>query len=100
MLLSTPLTLIGASELKNYFNVDLNEQYYLPLSGQTIRKRIYKYHSGQIAKIEYLKFDSEDWIGHADSFYRDSVWTYFNRFGDTTKVEYYKRNKLVKTVNK
>jgi len=56
---------------------------------------------GGLALNKYYRLQSADQVVDDESqLPKDSVWTYFNSIGDTTKVEVYNNGKLISTTVK
>jgi len=77
------------------------ESGYYPHTGYTIKNEEWNYPDGKHAVTKYFKLNSEKYEQAPESaFKRDSTWVYFDKRGDTTKMEWYKNGRLVKTLNK
>ncbi len=74
---------------------------YYPHNGYTIKNEEWNYPDGKHAVTKYFKLNSEKYEqAPASAFKRDSTWVYFDKTGDTTKMEWYKNGRLIKTLNK
>jgi heme/copper-type cytochrome/quinol oxidase subunit 2 len=74
---------------------------YNPLNGFITKEEEWNYPGGKMAIRKYFKLNSEQYQDVNDSRYvKDSTWTYWDKNGDTIKIEWYKNGKLIKTVNK
>jgi hypothetical protein len=73
---------------------------YYPHDGYTIKTEEWDYPGGKPAVTKYFKLNSEEYESAPESaFQKDSVWVYFDKAGDTTKMEWYKNGRLIR-VNK
>lgn len=100
ILISTPVTLVSVMIIKMPVTTFLSEESTNPRNGHTIRRTVYRYITGQVSKIEYHRFNSEDWTDHKQEFYKDSVWTSFNAHGDTVNIETYRHDSLINMIRK
>ena len=73
---------------------------YYPHNGYTIKNEEWNYPDGKHAVTKYFRLNSEKYERAPESaFKRDSTWVYFDKTGDTTKMEWYKNGRLIRTVN-
>jgi hypothetical protein len=74
---------------------------YITREGYVLKHEEWVYNSGKIAVNKYYKLvnQNED-TGDDAEFPKDSVWTYFNRGGDTVKVEHYDKGRLLSSTQK
>jgi hypothetical protein len=77
------------------------ESGYNPRNGYTIKEEEWNYPGGKMAIRKYFKLNTEQYQDVSDLLYvKDSTWTYWDKNGDTAKIEWYKNGKLIKTINK
>ena len=95
MILCTPLSIWGFSALIRP-EIQLSGTGYNPRNGITIKSETWNYNSGQTAIRKFWKLDSENWTNSAENDYKkDSLWVYFDKNGDTLKVEKYNNDQLI-----
>jgi len=64
---------------------------YNPRNGYTIKDEEWNYPGGKMAIRKYFKLNTEQYQNVNDSLYKkDSTWTYWDKYGDTSKIEWYK----------
>src|ERR1700722_196504 len=102
LVFSTPIPFLALFYILNPpFAIYQAESGYYPHNGCKIKNEEWNYPDGKPAVTKYFKLNSEDWNNAADSeFKKDSVWVYFDKDGDTSKMEWYKNGRLVKTIKK
>ena len=95
LILCSPLSFLGFSSLTRP-EMHLIGTGYNPRNGITIKSETWNYNSGQTAIRKFWKLDTENWSIYDDSEYKkDSTWIYFNKEGDTLKIEKYKNDQLI-----
>ncbi|MEH6764610.1 MAG: hypothetical protein V7655_08915 [Aequorivita antarctica] len=95
LILCTPLSIWGFSSLGRP-EMELSGTSYNPRNGITIKSETWNYNSGQTAVTKFWKLDTENWTGYDDSEYKkDSIWVYYDKKGDTLRIEKYKNDQLV-----
>jgi hypothetical protein len=72
---------------------------YIEKGNYTLKHEEWVYHSnGKLAVNKYYRFNRpSDEDQDEDKKIRDSTWTYFNKSGDTVKIEHYKNGHLFST---
>lgn len=75
---------------------------FTPKNGETIKSETWVYNNGKLAIRKYWKINIENYNGNGDddSFKKDSTWIYLKKDGDTLKIETYKDNQLIETLEK
>ncbi|WP_143185698.1 hypothetical protein [Psychroflexus salarius] len=97
LILCTPLSIWGFSALTRP-EIQLSGTGYNPTNGITIKTETWIYNSGQTAVRKFWKLDKVNSTNSEESEYKkDSIWVYFDKKGDTLKVEKYKNDKLIET---
>ena len=93
-----PILLISKFEEKDYYLASTTNY---PENGSTFRIEEWNYTTGDIMLIKYWKTNVDN-CNMCDSsvFKKDSTWTYFDRKGDTIRLEYYKDGRLIKVITK
>ena len=96
LFLSTPLTTGIASYLINS-DIELSVSSYISKKGGVIRYEEWVYrHSQKTAIIKFWKSNAENHFEMDDkNFKKDSNWIYFDKKGDTIKIEKYKNDSLI-----
>jgi len=95
LLLCTPLSIWGFYSLIRP-EIELSSTGYNPKNGITIKSEWWNYNSGQTAVRKFWKLNTENYGGYDDSEYKkDSIWIYYDKTGDTIKIEKYKNDKLI-----
>ena len=97
MILCTPLSIWGFSGLLES-EIQLVGTDYNPTNGITIKTETWNFNSGKTAVKKYWKLNTENWTDSTESdFKKDSIWVYFDKKGDTIKVEKYTNDLLIET---
>jgi hypothetical protein len=97
LILCSPLSIWGFSTITRP-EIQLSSTGYNPINGITIKTETWDYNSGQTAIRKFWKLDKENWTNSEENEYkRDSIWVYFDKKGDTLKVEKYKNDELIQT---
>ncbi|TXD72141.1 hypothetical protein [Aequorivita antarctica] len=95
LILCTPLSIWGFSSLARP-EMELSGTSYNPRNGIIIKSETWNYNSGQTSVTKFWKLDTENWTGYDDSEYKkDSIWVYYDKKGDTLRIEKYKNDQLV-----
>ncbi len=95
MILCTPLSIWGFSALTKP-EIQLSGTGYNQRNGITIKSETWNYNSGETAIRKFWKLDSENWTNSTENDYKkDSLWVYFDKKGDTLKVEKYNNDQLI-----
>ena len=98
LLLCTPLSIWGISSLTRP-EIEWSSTAYHPKNGVTIKSETWNYRSGQTAIIKFWKLDTESGISSNEKDYKkDSLWVYFDKNGDTLKIEKYKNDQLIEKI--
>jgi len=97
LLFCTPIPLLAFTELTKPEMTRAGSGYN-PKNGKTHKTETWIYKPGVIAIKKYWILDSEDWTGADESgFKKDSTWVYFDKDGDTLKIERYIEDKLIES---
>ena len=100
LIFCTPLPLLVFTELTKPEMTRTGTDYW-PKDGKTLKIETWIYKPGQIAVKKYWSLETEKWTEKEENdFKRDSTWVYFDKNGDTLKIEQYENDKLMKTIEK
>ncbi len=98
LILCTPLSIWGFSALTRP-EIQLSGTGYNPRNGITIKTETWNYSSGQTAVTKFWKLDTENWTSSDENqFKKDSIWVYYDKTGDTLKIEKYKNDQFVEKI--
>ncbi|WP_373060431.1 hypothetical protein [Zunongwangia sp. H14] len=92
LILCTPLSVWAVSSLARP-EIHLGGTGYNPIKGITIKSETWNYNSGQIAVTKFWKLNTDDNSGYK----KDSIWVYYDKKGDTVKIEKYKNDQLIES---
>jgi|TARA_B110000027_G_C16092247_1_gene289025 hypothetical protein len=93
--LCSPLSILGFSYLTKP-EIYLSGTGYNPKNGITIKTETWNYNSGKTSVRKFWKINTENYSGYEENEYKkDSIWIYYNKNGDTLKIEKYKNDKLI-----
>ena len=98
LILCTPLSIWGYSALTRS-EIQLVGTGYNPRNGVTIKTETWNYNSGQTAVTKFWKLDTENWTSYDESEYKkDSIWVYYDKKGDTLRIEKYENDQLIEKI--
>ncbi len=98
LILCTPLSIWGLSSLTRP-EMELSGTGYNPKNGITIKSETWNYNSGQAAITKFWKLDTDNWTGAEENeFKRDSTWIYYDKKGDTLRIEKYMNDQLIENI--
>ena len=98
LLLCTPVPFLAVASVLLHQDTYGAESDYITRDGYVLKHEEWVYNSGKQAVNKYYRLINEaDDMGDDSKLPRDSVWTYFNKAGDTVKVESYDNGKLLST---
>ena len=101
LLLCTPVPFLAIASVLLHQDTYRAESDDITRDGYVLKHEEWVYNSGKLAVNKYYRLvnDAVD-TGDDSQLPRDSVWTYFNKDGDTVKVEKYDDGKLLSTSSK
>ncbi len=98
LLFCTPVPFLAVVSILLYKDSYNAETDYMKRDGYTLKHEEWVYNSGKLAANKYYRliYEGQD-TGDDSRLPKDSVWTYFNKSGDTIKLERYNNGRLLST---